>query len=144
MRNKKLVEMDLLRLGYGHRWFGAAEFVSLPRVLMADEKIERIIYGIYPGGPALLVATDRRLLLIDKAPLKLIVEDFTYDSISSVECITGLCTSIVRVHTRAQNIEFRYVNKQHAQDFTEYLEKIVMAFEYSHQEYKPVQFTNAF
>lgn len=139
MRNPRLIMMDLQRLGFGGRWLGASEISQLPKILMKDEKIEKLVYGIGPGGPAIMVATDRRLLFVDKAFLHLTVEDVMYDSISSIECSEGPWFATIKIYCKAKEIEFRYVNKTNAHEFDDYVEKRMLAVEYAHTPYSPVK-----
>jgi hypothetical protein len=126
MRDPLLVQYDLNRLHMAGRWLGLAEIAQLPKVLMTDEKIESMIYGIYPAGPAIMLATNRRLLLVDKTPLKLITEDISYSSLSGVECDEGIFFSTVTIFSRFQTFVFKFVNRERARDFSEFLDEILL------------------
>jgi len=69
--------------------FGRMELKALPRLLEEGELPESIIQGRF-GGQGILVATDRRLLFLDKGLLSLRTAEFRYDTITSVEYGTGL------------------------------------------------------
>lgn len=61
------------------------EIRQLPKLLWDDEKIESAAQGWYRGGIVLLVATSRRLLLVDHKWLDTKVDDYPYGRISSIE-----------------------------------------------------------
>ena len=94
----KVTEFDLkmasiqeaLRHLDGMERFGTrGEIKHLPSILWEDEVPLQITMGWYNGGNSLLVATDRRVILIDKGVITLKVEDFHYASITSVESRKG-------------------------------------------------------
>ena len=56
--------------------FSRKEVRELPAILWENERIERAIQGSYNNRIGLLVATDRRLIFVDKGIMSLKVEDF--------------------------------------------------------------------
>ena len=60
------------------------EAKALLEVLGPDEIPERAVKGFYGGGNGLLVATDRRVVFVDKGLVGLRVEEFPYNKISSI------------------------------------------------------------
>ena len=96
--NPQIAELNLkmasiqeaLRHLDGMERFGTrGEIKHLPSILWEDEVPLQITMGWYNGGNSLLVATDRRVILIDKGVITLKVEDFHYASITSVESRKG-------------------------------------------------------
>src|SRR6478672_8751933 len=74
--------------GYS-KWLGKKEFKALPDILWEDEQLEKAVQGWYESGTGLLVATNKRLIFIDKGMVKLRVEDFPYDKMTSIQYETG-------------------------------------------------------
>jgi hypothetical protein len=68
------------------------------------EKIVALVPGRYFGGSALLVATDHRVLLIDKRTFYLTLEDIRYDMISEIDFSARMLDATLHIFT---------VNKQH-------------------------------
>lgn len=102
-----VIQAQLTALGVRlSRWF-TPELKELQQILMDDEKIIAAAPGRYFGGYALLVATDLRLLLVDKRTFFMTVEDIRYDMVSEVDFSTRIYDVTVHIHT---------LNKQH--DFT--------------------------
>lgn len=105
MVHQSTIEARLNQLGIRKsRWF-KPEIRELSQILMDNEKIITAVTGRYFGGFALLVATDHRLLLIDKKVLFLTVDDIRYDMISEIDFNSRLFDSTIHIFT---------VNKQHS------------------------------
>jgi hypothetical protein len=98
------IEAKLSKLGFkASRWF-KPEIKELQNILMDHEELVSCVAGRYFGGFALLVATDRRLLLIDKKIPYLSIEDIRYDMISQIHFSSQWLDSTINIYT---------VNKQH-------------------------------
>ena len=71
-----------------------------------------MVNGIYEGGFALLVATDVRVLLIDKKPLNyLTVEDLRFDMINEMDYNHRLLGAAISIATGNKNLKFRSYNQ---------------------------------
>jgi len=81
----KRLEDRLKQIGCNFRFWGRTELRELANVLLPGEVVEHCVNGSYEGGFALLVATDQRVLLIDKKPFYLTLEDVRFDMISEVD-----------------------------------------------------------
>jgi hypothetical protein len=100
------VEEQLKRLGCNFKFWGRAEIKELSVVLMPDEVIAQCTNGHYEGGFALLAATDRRLLLIDRKPMFLTLEAISYDMISELDFSHRLLDSTIRIFTFNKSLVF--------------------------------------
>ena len=68
------IAKQLQKLGVNpHRLF-RAEVEELQEVLHDDEQIKGFMSGRYQGDPAIVVATNERILLVDKKPLHISVQ----------------------------------------------------------------------
>lgn len=87
MADSKLKQLEdrLKQIGCNFRFWGRTELRELANVLLPGEVVEHCVNGSYEGGFALLVATDQRVLLIDKKPFYLTLEDVRFDMISEVD-----------------------------------------------------------
>lgn len=105
MVHQSIIEARLNQLGIRRsRWF-KPEIRELSHILMDNEKIITLVTGRYFGGFAMLVATDHRLILIDKKVLFLTVDDIRYDMISEIDYNARLFDATIHIFT---------VNKQHS------------------------------
>src|SRR5579862_3274748 len=100
------VEEQLKRLGCNFRFWGRAEIKELSVVLMPDEVIAQCTNGHYEGGFALLVATDRRLILVDRKPMFLTLEAISYDMISQVDFNHRLMDATLHIFTFNKCLDF--------------------------------------
>lgn len=81
------------------RFFSPKEIKELPDLLWDDELPEQCVTGNYHANSGILVATDRRMLFVDKGLLgQLKVEDFPYDKISSLESNRGILAGSIVIH----------------------------------------------
>jgi hypothetical protein len=107
------IQSQLTRLGIRmSRWF-TPELKELQRILMDNEKIIAAAPGRYFSGMALLVATDQRLLLIDKRAFFLTVEDTRYDMVSEINFSTRLYDATVHIFTLNKQHNFTSIRYKH-------------------------------
>lgn len=112
MADLKDLEDQLKEIGCNFRFWGRAELKELANVLFPDEKVENCVNGQYEGGFAMLVATDQRVLLIDKKPMYLTLEDIRYDMIAEIDYNHRLMNATIFVRT--PNKSLRFVAYNHA------------------------------
>jgi hypothetical protein len=103
-------------------YLGRKELKELPNILWPDEKVENIIQGSYNNGNGILVATNRRLVFVDKGFLYgLKVEDFPYEKISSIQYKTGLLLGEITIFTSGNKAVIDNVYKEKARAFGEWV-----------------------
>lgn len=100
------VEAQLQHVGCNFKMWGRAEIRELSNVLMPDEKIAQAVNGSYEGGFALLCVTSHRVLLIDRKPMLLTIEDVRYDMMSGVDFHNRLMGATIRIFTPMRNLVF--------------------------------------
>lgn len=112
MVSQKSVAAQLKRIGFNQHAWGRAEVRELPNIILPDEEIFECVNGIYEGGFALLVATDVRVLLIDKKPLNyLTVEDLRFDMINEIDYNHRALGAYVEISTGNRELKFRSYNQ---------------------------------
>ena len=93
------------------------ELKRLPNILGVDELPERLMPATYDerrglqvskttNRRGLLVATDRRLIFVDKDMRTLKVDDFSYDKISYVEVSSGMLSGEITIHVSGEKEVF--------------------------------------
>lgn len=100
------VENQLKRLGVTFHFWGRSEMRELPKILVPGEHIKACVNGRYEGGFAMLCATDQRLLLIDKKPFFLMLEDLRYDKVAEVKYNYRLIESTINLHSAGKPFVF--------------------------------------
>src|ERR1700760_473511 len=104
MVHMSIIEARLSQLGIKVSSLFRPEVQELQKVLMEGEEIVAAVPGRYFGGFALLAATNRRVILIDKKSMFLTVEIVPYDMVSEVNFNGRLLDASIVLFT---------VNKQH-------------------------------
>ena len=113
MVSLKSVEQQLKKIRFNSNGWGRREIAELPNILMDEEQIFECVNGTYEGGFALLCATNLRMLLIDKKPLKfLTVEDLRFDMINQIDYSHRLFGARINVSAGNKNLKFTSYNQQ--------------------------------
>jgi hypothetical protein len=107
MIQHKIVLEQLRAIGFTNWFFGRQEVNELSKILNDGEIIEHCAFGMYEDGPALLVATNNRLLLVDKRPFFLNLEDLRYEMINEVDFAGRFFDAVVKLHTGNKQVMFR-------------------------------------
>ncbi len=109
MVTEESVQEQLKAIGFQQFGWGKKEVRELPHILLPDEQIFECVNGLYEGGFALLVATDVRVLLVDKKPLNfLTVEDVRFDMINEIDYSHRLFGANINITSGGdKNMRFR-------------------------------------
>lgn len=112
MVSSESVEKQLRNIDFKVHGWGKTEAQELPNIMIPDEEIFEVVNGIYEGGFALLVATNFRMLLIDKKPLNyLTVEDLRFDMISEIDYAHRIFGARINIATGSKNLKFTSYNQ---------------------------------
>lgn len=107
------VRQQLERLKFKFDGWGRSEVRELKNIILPGEEIYELVNGIYEGGFALLVATNIRVLLIDKKPLRyLTVEDLRFDMINEIDYSHRLLMAQITISTGSKTLRFTSYNQQ--------------------------------
>ncbi|HET8670378.1 MAG TPA: PH domain-containing protein, partial [Candidatus Saccharimonadales bacterium] len=96
----------LKRVGCNFRFWGRPEIRELRNILVPGEVIAQAVVGRYENGMALLVVTNYRLLLIDKKPMFLTLEDVRFDMITEIDYSAQLLEGTIRIQTPNRSLRF--------------------------------------
>jgi hypothetical protein len=112
MVSRNEVIKQLKKINFNHKGWGRSEVDELENVIIPGEEIYECVNGMYEGGFALLVATDIRLLLIDKKPLNfLTIEDMRFDTINEMDYNHRLFGAEIGISAGSKNLRFRSYNQ---------------------------------
>jgi hypothetical protein len=106
MVDLQIVLEQLSTVGYKSRMWQRSEVRELCNVLHADETIYQATNGHYEGGFSLLVATDTRLILVDRKPLFLTLDSIAYSMIQEVTFNYRLLNSTIHIYTSNKTLDF--------------------------------------
>jgi len=119
MQDPKKLQQSLRKIPTFNKFLARGEIKSLNKVLWEDEEPEDIIEGIYNRGHGLLVATNKRLIFIDKGIFSLTVEDFPYDKITSIMYHEGLIFGNIDIFVAGNREEIKQILKNRVRPFAE-------------------------
>lgn len=112
MVSKREITSQLKKIGFNHKGWGKSGVSELPNIILPDEEIYECVNGLYEGGFALLIATNIRVLLVDKKPLGfLTVEDMRFDMINEMDYNHRLMGAEIGISSGGKNLRFRSYNK---------------------------------
>ncbi|HKU19204.1 MAG TPA: PH domain-containing protein [Candidatus Saccharimonadales bacterium] len=134
-----VIEAQLKKAGCNFRWWGRAEIRELANILMPDEIIAACVNGRYENGFALLCVTNHRLLLIDRKPMFLSLEDIRFDMITEMDYNARLLDSSVFIMTPNRKLIFRSWSQHRLRQIMNYTQQRVMEVR---QQYISQQFVH--
>ena len=126
MKTLNEIELELSRLGFRNRVFGKAEVRELQHILSDNEVMTNVVTGRYEGGYAMLLLTDRRLLLIDKKIWFLSLEDVRFDMIAEVDFHARLLDATVFIRTINKVLRFTSRRQQSLRSLVKLVQERVM------------------
>lgn len=138
MVNPKSVTKQLRQIGCDYGAWGRTEIKELSNVLMDNEQIMQAVNGYYDGGFALLCTTNYRVLIIDKKPFLLTVDDLRYDMIAEVHYSSRIITAVLHIITPVHSLEFVSWSRAKLRNSMNYIQQRVM--ELRNNDYLSSQF----
>lgn len=123
------IKAQLQHLDGTSKFLGRKEIKELPAILWEDEKLEKLVQGRYGNGMGVLVATNKRLVFVDKGLISLRVEDFPYKNVSSIQYQTGMVFGKITIFTSGNKADIDQIDKKQAKDFAEYVRNRISNYE---------------
>lgn len=110
----------------GAMWYDLLLFESksLPNEIHENEHIKGVVYGHYQGGTGALVATDQRVIFIDKKLLFIRVDDIPFNKVSGVSYNYIGHYGTVILHTKIGDYNLRTFNLGAANKFYDYIDTV--------------------
>jgi len=126
---------QLKRIHVNTNSWGRTEILELPAILLPEEEIYECVNGFYDAGFALLVATNVRVLLIDRKPLNyLTVEDLRFDMINELDYSHRLIGAQISISAGAKTLIFRSYNKNRLRKLLNHVQHCMAEIKKQHQE----------
>ena len=120
--HKKRVMDELKLAGVSRMGLTWPESRHLHSIIHLNEHIKGAVYGQNDDGSIMLVATDRRIIYIDKKPFFTTEDEVTYDVVSGVSYSHALFNATVTLHTRIKDFVVRTYNLKCADRFVHFIE----------------------
>lgn len=139
MVTRNEVDQQLKQIGYSFRFWWRAERRELSKILMPEERIQHCANGQYEGGLALLCVTDRRILLIDRKPMYLTLEDVRFDMVTEVDYRHRLLNASIHITTPNRTLVFIGWNHAVLRELLNYTQRRIMELrqQYMFQQFEP-------
>jgi Bacterial PH domain/Short C-terminal domain len=116
------IKLQINKIDKASKLLGRKEIKELPSILWEDESVEMLIQGIYGNNLGILVATNKRLIFVDKKIIGVKVEDFPYEKLTSIQYETGVLTGKLSIFASGNRANITNVSpKNLVRDFSEYV-----------------------
>lgn len=112
---------ELLAAGVTRYGLTKSESRYLPRIISVNEHIGGVVYGWASVGSVMLVATNERIIYLDRKPFFSVVDDISYGVISGVRLTQDGPFTGITLHTRIHDFTIKYVNARCAHTFEHYV-----------------------
>lgn len=116
------IRTQLKKLGVSRSALGTSESRHLPNVIHPNETITGVVYGLSRDGFVMMIATDKRILYIDKKPFFVNEDEVTFDVVSGITHGHAGIGSTVTLHTRIRDYQIKTFNEHCAHGFVEAVE----------------------
>ena len=117
------VDEQLKAIGVSFDLWGSTDASELRRVLRPGEHITHALNGYYDGGFAVMCVTNLRVLIVDKKPFSLTVEDLRYDMIAEVDYNRRIITANMHIVTPLRTIVFTTWALHHLRESSQYIQQ---------------------
>lgn len=115
------IKSQIKNLGM-YSFLGKKEIKELPEILSEDERVEKIVEGLYNQYNGIFVCSNKRLIFVDKGLLYgLIVEDFPIEKVNSIQCKTSLLFGKLTINSSGNETVIDHVDKKQAKSFCNYV-----------------------
>jgi|GEM_PF-3095955 len=118
----KRIKRELVEAGITLYGLHKSECKILPKVLHPDEHIEAIVYGQHRASSVMLVATNKRIIFVDKKPMALFLDEVSYEVVSGLEFEIHTLFATLILHTPVKNYDIRFANLRCAENFARHIE----------------------
>lgn len=122
MKRFNSIQKELAIAGVPRRILKTQEVRGLVNILGENESILGCVQGLYSEGIGLIVATNSRLLIINKSFLWTKMEDESYAMINSILYKKGLVFGQLTLATRARRYMFNVLKRDPIEMFIEIID----------------------
>ncbi len=116
------IDRQLRAIGADFRFWGRSEVAELEHIILPGEQIMYAINGRYENGFALLCVTNQRVIVIDKKPLYLTLEDVRYDMMSELDFSQRVFDASLTIYTVNKTIRFMALKVSLLRQATAYIQ----------------------
>jgi hypothetical protein len=114
--------MQLHDLGVSRYGLQSAESSHLPKIIHKNEKLKAVSYGHYEVGFTMLVATNKRILHLDRKPFFVNIDDIPYDSVIGASLQKSSFRSTLVLKTKNKDYQLQTFNETCGNNFVQHIE----------------------
>ena len=111
MVSTHIVDSQLKAIGCNFQGWGRTEARELSKILTPYEVITECLNGHYENGFAMLCSTNQRVILVDRKPMYLTLEDVRYDMIAEIDFGYRIMNSYISIFTPTKTLTFTSWNQ---------------------------------
>ena len=114
------------------RLLARPEIRQLPGIISPDEKLENIVQGWYKNAPGILIATNKRLVFVDKNLLGNIrIEDFPFGKITSIQYETANAweRGSITIYASGNNAKIKNIPDEQVRPFGDFVRDKIAGYE---------------
>jgi hypothetical protein len=125
--NDKEVKARLQEIGWTEQQakMSSLDALGAADILESGEVIEHAVQGTIGKAKGLLLATNRRLVFVNRGIIKTQSESFRYDKISSVQYQTGFMSTSIALVIDGRTLKVESVLNTHGASFANYVRQRV-------------------
>lgn len=120
------VAQELKNAGLSKYALHSMEARYLPHIIHPDEHIEGAVFGYQDVGFAMLVATNWRVIFLDRKPLFFNEDEINYRYVSGVVFNHSPIGTTVVLHTRIKDFRLLSINQKSVLKFVQHIEAKTM------------------
>lgn len=107
------------------RMLRSNELREIPTLLRDEEIVKKAIYGSYEGGWAMMVATDQRVIFVDRKIFRSKVQYIAYRNIFSFDYSSNFFYGQIEIFARGAKVVLNRIRRNYLIDFCQYLDQMV-------------------
>ena len=116
------IHQELKGSGFRNNYVGWSALRQLPKIIGDDEEIQAAATGWYDGGVAVIVATSKRIIFLDKKVMSFKVEDIHYEVVSDVQHRLGMFTGRFVLNSASNRVEITSFSQSQIRKLAQFIE----------------------
>jgi hypothetical protein len=137
MVSTHIVDRQLKAIGCNFQGWGRTEARELSKILTPYEVITECLNGHYENGFAMLCSTNQRVILVDRKPMYLTLEDVRYDMIAEIDFGYRIMNSYISIFTPTKTLTFTSWNQHRLRRLVTLAQQRVMEIRHYQQNGMP-------
>lgn len=117
------IDRELKSAGVSRFALASSEAKYLPAIIHHNEHICAAVFGRSKAGLVMLLATDRRIIFLDKKPLFANENEINFSAVNGISWGANGLGATVNLHTRVVDYHLKTLSRKSAEIFAHYIEE---------------------